>query len=186
MKACSACGETNPADQFSKNKTLLSGLNSACKDCIRIRSRAQYEKHKEQRLADKARYRAEHRERLRQGAVEYRKRAWDVNKRWRTANREKIRLTAQRRRARILAATQGQILPKEIRRMLDRPCAYCGGKSHEIDHVIPLVRGGKHAIGNLIQACESCNSRKNSKLAIEWKASQRDKRLHQYVQQLAG
>lgn len=173
MKVCSACGLNKDDAEFSKNAALISGLNSACKACIRVRSRVQYYKHKDKRLAEKAAYREKNRRRLREEAVEYRQKAWDVNKQWRIANREKIRLTAQRRRARKRARSIGQITMREINRMLTRPCAYCGNKSEHIDHVLPLSRGGTHSIGNLIQACQPCNSRKSNKFVIEWKASSR-------------
>ncbi|NUP15378.1 MAG: hypothetical protein HOZ81_04600 [Streptomyces sp.] len=50
-------------------------------------------------------------------------------------------------------------------------CAYCGSQSSELqmDHVVPLSRGGAHAIGNVLPACPPCNLSKNAKLLAEWK-----------------
>lgn len=51
-------------------------------------------------------------------------------------------------------------------------CFYCGvkpTKALHMDHVIPLVRGGRHAIGNILPACPRCNQRKNRSLLMEWK-----------------
>ncbi|MFD1277447.1 HNH endonuclease [Streptomyces kaempferi] len=50
-------------------------------------------------------------------------------------------------------------------------CAYCGGNSGGIhmDHVVPLSRGGRHAIGNVLPACQACNLSKGAKLIVEWK-----------------
>jgi 5-methylcytosine-specific restriction endonuclease McrA len=50
-------------------------------------------------------------------------------------------------------------------------CAYCGGNEGGIhmDHVIPLSRGGRHAIGNVLPACQGCNLSKGAKLVAEWK-----------------
>ena len=50
-------------------------------------------------------------------------------------------------------------------------CAYCGGNQDGIhmDHVIPLSRGGRHAIGNVLPACQGCNLSKGAKLVAEWK-----------------
>lgn len=49
-------------------------------------------------------------------------------------------------------------------------CAYCGARSPlEIDHVIPLSLGGRHAEGNLVAACRTCNSDKSNLLLVEWK-----------------
>ncbi|KOU62050.1 hypothetical protein ADK57_25795 [Streptomyces sp. MMG1533] len=50
-------------------------------------------------------------------------------------------------------------------------CAYCGGNQGglHMDHVVPLSRGGRHAIGNVLPACQGCNLAKGAKLVAEWK-----------------
>lgn len=50
-------------------------------------------------------------------------------------------------------------------------CHYCG-KSFApaeltMDHLVPLVRGGRSTKGNLVPACKDCNSAKKHKLAFE-------------------
>jgi len=51
----------------------------------------------------------------------------------------------------------------------DNKCAYCGKITKlTIDHVVPISRGGEHDIGNVLPACKSCNSKKNTKLLSEW------------------
>ena len=51
-------------------------------------------------------------------------------------------------------------------------CCYCGQvipeKQKEVDHRIPLVRGGWHAIWNLACACRFCNRSKATKTDIEF------------------
>jgi len=48
-------------------------------------------------------------------------------------------------------------------------CAYCGaGGRMTMDHVVPLSRNGEHAPSNVVPACRSCNSRKNTKTPEEW------------------
>src|ERR1035437_7696029 len=42
-------------------------------------------------------------------------------------------------------------------------CAYCGAKFEEIDHVIPLSRGGGHHLSNLRPSCKKCNQSKSNK-----------------------
>lgn len=41
-------------------------------------------------------------------------------------------------------------------------CAYClrPAPMLEMDHVIPLSRGGEHTIDNLVPACSRCNNTK--------------------------
>lgn len=49
-------------------------------------------------------------------------------------------------------------------------CAYCGERGDlTMDHVIPLSRGGRHAIGNVLPACWSCNCSKRQRLLVEWR-----------------
>lgn len=50
-------------------------------------------------------------------------------------------------------------------------CAYCGEASGALqrDHVIPLSRGGRDAIGNVLPACPDCNHSKANRLITEWR-----------------
>lgn len=57
---------------------------------------------------------------------------------------------------------------KELRRMVleaDRyECVYCGATEKlVIDHIIPHANGGKSVFENLLTACRSCNSARNTK-----------------------
>lgn len=51
-------------------------------------------------------------------------------------------------------------------------CHYCGGKfpprELTLDHILPIVRGGKSSRGNCVAACKGCNSRKQHLLPVEW------------------
>lgn len=55
----------------------------------------------------------------------------------------------------------------------DTKCYYCAiplfGKEVQIDHIVPISRGGKHEISNLCAAYKPCNSSKHNKLLHEWK-----------------
>lgn len=37
-----------------------------------------------------------------------------------------------------------------------------------LDHIVPLVRGGRTTKGNCVPACKACNSKKKDLLPIEW------------------
>jgi 5-methylcytosine-specific restriction endonuclease McrA len=50
------------------------------------------------------------------------------------------------------------------------PCPYCGNKTKEIDHVIPLSKSGQHSLDNLQMLCLDCNRSKGDKLPEEFKA----------------
>jgi 5-methylcytosine-specific restriction endonuclease McrA len=39
-------------------------------------------------------------------------------------------------------------------------CRYCGDAASEVDHVLPLSRGGTHTLDNLQMICDRCNRAK--------------------------
>ncbi|MBI4773584.1 MAG: HNH endonuclease [Deltaproteobacteria bacterium] len=51
-------------------------------------------------------------------------------------------------------------------------CYFCGERvppaELTMEHVVPLVRGGKSIKSNLVPACKSCNTKKKYLLPIEW------------------
>ncbi|MCZ8343018.1 MAG: HNH endonuclease [Leptospira sp.] len=50
-------------------------------------------------------------------------------------------------------------------------CHYCGNKFKveelTMDHLIPLIRGGKSVKANLVPSCKECNFKKKHSLAFE-------------------
>ncbi len=57
-------------------------------------------------------------------------------------------------------------------------CYYCrrmvGRENLTMDHVVPLIRGGKSRKGNLVAACKECNNKKKYLLPLEWEAYLKD------------
>lgn len=51
-------------------------------------------------------------------------------------------------------------------------CYFCGRRFHPkeltMDHIVPLIRGGRSVKGNLVPACKECNNKKKNLLPIEW------------------
>jgi 5-methylcytosine-specific restriction endonuclease McrA len=131
-------------------------------------------------------------------AAEKRRRALDPAKSaarvlaWRKANRTRFnagaralraaspekyraqkRASEQKRRASRSTCTANAPTPEQMA-TLTAPgvvCFYCEvAPATSIDHVIPLARGGAHELGNMVGACQSCNSSKGSKLpGVEWR-----------------
>ena len=58
------------------------------------------------------------------------------------------------------------------RKLSEATCFYCGKefKPSELtmDHVVPLIRGGKSTKNNTAPACKECNSKKKYLLPMEW------------------
>jgi len=59
-------------------------------------------------------------------------------------------------------------------------CQYCGGKAPdvvlEVDHIIPVSKGGTNGILNLVSACRSCNSGKSDKRLSDTSAAKQAQR----------
>jgi 5-methylcytosine-specific restriction endonuclease McrA len=57
-------------------------------------------------------------------------------------------------------------------------CHYCQHRFPPIDltmdHLIPLVRGGKSTKGNLVPACKECNNKKKYALPWEWEKEENE------------
>ncbi len=53
-------------------------------------------------------------------------------------------------------------------------CHYCRSncppKELTMDHVVPLVRGGRSLKSNLVPCCKTCNDQKKYLLPLEWEA----------------
>jgi len=51
-------------------------------------------------------------------------------------------------------------------------CHYCGRKIPSdhltMDHIVPLIRGGKTTRGNVVPSCKECNRKKKYLLPVEW------------------
>ena len=58
------------------------------------------------------------------------------------------------------------------RKCTEEKCYYCGSKALPkdltMDHVVPIIRGGKSTKNNVVPACKECNNKKKHSLPIEW------------------
>jgi 5-methylcytosine-specific restriction endonuclease McrA len=87
-------------------------------------------------------------------------------------NRDK----SKRRKARIKGNTFIEVSPEKIKErfeLFNNCCAYCGQSGDmQIEHAIPISKGGTHAIGNILPACRTCNYSKRDKEIESWYRSQ--------------
>ncbi|MBW1979915.1 MAG: HNH endonuclease [Deltaproteobacteria bacterium] len=51
-------------------------------------------------------------------------------------------------------------------------CHYCGRRFDPgdltMDHIVPIIRGGKTTKGNVAAVCKECNTKKKYLLPVEW------------------
>ena len=59
------------------------------------------------------------------------------------------------------------IKKQEIHERFNHKCVYCGELSEEIDHIVPISRGGTNDDNNLVAACMACNRSKSDKILSE-------------------
>ena len=92
-------------------------------------------------------------------------------------NRASSRRSGHKRKMVLLSADVRTVTERDWQRLKNRHgncCAYCGeAKPLAMDHIIPVARGGRHSIGNLIPACKNCNSQKRTRLIVEWRAGRK-------------
>jgi 5-methylcytosine-specific restriction endonuclease McrA len=76
----------------------------------------------------------------------------------------------ERERARELRQTQWW-----KRRRSSGICHHCGARvgARELtmDHLVPIIRGGRSTRGNVVAACKACNTAKRHQLVHEWESS---------------
>ncbi|MBM4135212.1 MAG: HNH endonuclease [Nitrospira sp.] len=58
------------------------------------------------------------------------------------------------------------------RKCADGICYFCKEKltpkELTLDHIVPIIRGGKSTKGNVVPVCKECNNKKKYLLPIEW------------------
>ena len=124
-------------------------------------------------------------EKAREKDAKYRKanpeKARESGRKYQKSNPEKMRQKDHRRRARKNGSSPDKIPASWFSEqfVLQKGlCCYCecamthskGPQEAQEEHVIPLVRGGKHTLDNLVLACRTCNLSKGDKLLDEWLA----------------
>jgi 5-methylcytosine-specific restriction endonuclease McrA len=99
---------------------------------------------------------------------------WSKN--WRIKNPGKFTALDARRRARMSVAVTDKRLVDEFFQWVHNQdfvtCTYChryiSGRQIEIDHIIPISKGGAHLPDNFCVSCRSCNASKNDRTLMEW------------------
>jgi len=98
----------------------------------------------------------------------------ELQQKWQQENPERLKALScnsyARRRARKVQNGIYKVTNKDLVRMYEKPCVFCGEHENiQIDHVIPIAKGGVHGIGNLQTLCQSCNSKKSDKYMMQFK-----------------
>ena len=142
-KVCTKCGIEQPVENFGARRTPRYRINPQCKACT-------------------VAYRKANRDRLRANV-----RKWEQRNRLK-CNAYKHRYAATKYGAR------GDYNPDDVWALgasQDWLCAYCETPLFgifDVDHMIPISRGGSNGVENLAIACPPCNRSKSYKTAEEF------------------
>jgi 5-methylcytosine-specific restriction endonuclease McrA len=162
-KTCTRCKQTKELADFNKRAVSKDGYRPSCRACDAVDKKDYYSRNpqKYNHAARKTKYKDL------PADQKAKKIASTIS--WNRANKSKRTLAMAKRRA--LQKQNGIFLVSaaEISAIQNSRCFYCGMPGGEVDHVIPLTKGGTHSIGNLVSACRSCNSSKNNLFITEWR-----------------
>lgn len=175
MKFCRCCQTLLSAESFHKSTKSKDGLHSKCKECVSKYFKTYYVLNKEKIDAKNNAWAKNNADRLREiNKTKVKKSRAASSKRWRQANHDKVIAQKRTRRSRKRGAKTYVVSAKELKTLYSRPCCVCGSKINiEIDHIVPLSKGGDHSIGNLQPLCKPCNLSKSDKLFFIFKLEKR-------------
>lgn len=172
-KRCTKCGAVKKIYLFNRNAQAKDNCTSQCKACQSANAHKSYAKNKhkrnykkyyqankEKKQAQSRQYYQEHKSELKVKHAQYRA----------TAKGKKAMSKAHAKRAKLLKANVGIPYTREM--VIDRDCmggnepiCYLCGKpitgTPHLDHVMPVVMGGKDCFTNIACVHDVCNLRKS-------------------------
>ena len=187
-KRCCRCMDSKPACDFNNCSAKLDGLVDMCRGCERDRDKAHRAKFPEKSRNKVKLYRERHPERVRAKKKHYyitnKMRLLEKSRTWRRRHVTEIREYRRadrkrrpevykqmemrrhdRRRRAPGFATAEQVRARVV--YYGERCYLCGAPWTELDHVIPLSRGGSNWASNLRPICRHCNASKNNQKLSE-------------------
>lgn len=141
VKTCKDCGETKSHEELAKDKRLKDGVKSLCKPCQNKRVRQWVTDNPERR---KTHYTD-----------------------WSHRNPEYVNQKNRDRRTRKREQADGYLptrFKERVIRFYGSKCLKCESTENlTLDHIIPLIKGGRHAVRNMQVLCHSCNASKEAR-----------------------
>ncbi len=193
---CPTCATNKLATEFHKNRTRKTGYGAQCKQCVLARSKRNYDANPEKyREKSKKRY-ASNPEFHRNWAKQHRlanpesvkaavKRYKDANpekmaaiwQAWASKNPEKILQNNRRKRAQKNSVPSEKYTKEDILAAWGTDCHLCNKPIDltasrrskfglQLDHVMPISKGGHDVIANVKPSHALCNQSKKNKIIL--------------------
>jgi 5-methylcytosine-specific restriction endonuclease McrA len=171
---CRVCANRRSNEYNKKHPRNNKEYRDSHREHLNVLQRKYYLQHPEY-AATRASWNNKNKEKLAQF-----KRKWRANNRknnarklqeWRKINPEKNSIYANRR-----SALKNKLISsftttdwEQTKAFFNFKCAYCGRKTKLTqDHLIPLSKNGNYCFGNIVPACQRCNSSKGNRNMWEW------------------
>jgi 5-methylcytosine-specific restriction endonuclease McrA len=189
FKRCSKCLKEYPAttEYFYKHKKYKFGVYFMCKSCQKLMTDDWRSRNKERMLETSKKYYEENKFDVLNRHKKYYDKNKDVlneqKKEYYTKNKDYFYEKTKSRRAKKLNAT-GKYTKEDVLNLLIKQnykCKYCGcdiKEYYEVDHIIPLSKGGSNWPDNLCIACRYCNRSKGNKTLEEFKEKNKCIEIH--------
>ncbi len=135
-------------------------------ELFRERNRLDYQKHKEARRAKRREYAKNNKE-----TMNKRSRQWQLDNPEKAKNTARIHAAKRRAQSRVGCEDLTELEEAAIKGIYNdcgRLNKILGGKVFEVDHTIPLTRGGRHHPDNLQMVPRKWNRLKNNKNSNRW------------------
>jgi 5-methylcytosine-specific restriction endonuclease McrA len=190
VKVCNGCGVEKPISEYYKKAGGKYGVMGKCKACYKYREKTyrQNPSVKERQKLYAALWKANNKDKIREynkkhGYSAYLKyKETENGKEVRRRNKLKYNSTLKgkltdkrsKHKRRAIMENAGTYTNEQWQERLaeyNYCCAYCYKpfpvNELTVDHMQPISRGGTNTIDNLVPACKSCNSRKNTNTPLE-------------------
>ena len=144
-RRCAICHKIKQINCFFKSSRKKHGYDTRCKECDKSRNK---------NLSGEAIKRRREKQR------EYKHKAY-------VKQNDRNRRRARKHK---LQAIQRNEYLKWVGEQ-EKVCYWCGnrcGSKYHVDHYIPLAKGGRHELNNLVISCPKCNMEKGAKMPDEY------------------
>jgi 5-methylcytosine-specific restriction endonuclease McrA len=176
-KFCGKCSQTLPTSEFHKCKSKRDGLRSNCKACVKAYTKtpegkatiakavAKYRK-TEKGKAVQAKARAKYQRTDKGKAVKA--------KYYKTEKGKAVAAADKHRRRARMKNNGGKLTKEQIREIQATPnktCFWCEvdcNENYQLDHIVPISKGGRNSRCNIAVSCPTCNTKKGDKDLSEW------------------